>query len=85
MPELPEAETIVRGLRPAVTGSRIRRTSVQHEDVLEASAGRLARALGDSLTVYLSGYAIAVAVGMPARVVGRRRDPADPVSPTSDG
>lgn len=45
MPELPEAETIVRGLRPAVTGSRIRRTSVQHEDVLEASAGRLARAL----------------------------------------
>jgi formamidopyrimidine-DNA glycosylase len=45
MPELPEAETIVRGLRPVVTGARIRRTRVQHEDVLESSAAGLARAL----------------------------------------
>ncbi len=34
MPELPEAETIVRGLRRAVPGERIRRTEVPHEDVL---------------------------------------------------
>ena len=31
--------------------------------------GRLARALGDSLTVYLSGYAIAVAVGVPLGIL----------------
>ncbi|MEJ2203262.1 MAG: bifunctional DNA-formamidopyrimidine glycosylase/DNA-(apurinic or apyrimidinic site) lyase [Gemmatimonadota bacterium] len=34
MPELPEAETIVRGLRSAVVGERIRRTRVLHPDVL---------------------------------------------------
>lgn len=34
MPELPEAETIVRGLRPTVVGSRIHTTEVLHADVL---------------------------------------------------
>jgi formamidopyrimidine-DNA glycosylase len=34
VPELPEAETIVRGLRPAVIGSRVRSTHVVHADVL---------------------------------------------------
>lgn len=34
MPELPEAETIVRGLRRTVVGRRIRRTDVIHADVL---------------------------------------------------
>jgi len=34
LPELPEAETIVRGLRSAVVGERIRRTRVLHADVL---------------------------------------------------
>jgi formamidopyrimidine-DNA glycosylase len=34
MPELPEAETIVRGLRRAVLGRRIRRVDVVHADIL---------------------------------------------------
>lgn len=34
MPELPEAETIVRGLRPAIVGRTIAATRVVHADVL---------------------------------------------------
>ena len=34
LPELPEAETIVRGLRSAVVGRRIVRIEVPHPDVL---------------------------------------------------
>lgn len=34
MPELPEAETIVRGLRPVVVGRTIRRVDVVHDGVL---------------------------------------------------
>ncbi len=45
MPELPEAETIVRGLRPSLTGRRIVRTRVHHADVVDPSPGRLARVL----------------------------------------
>lgn len=37
MPELPEAETIVRGLRRTVVGERIRAVGVPHPDVLRAS------------------------------------------------
>jgi formamidopyrimidine-DNA glycosylase len=37
MPELPEAETIVRGLRPAITGRRITRVEVLKPDVLRES------------------------------------------------
>ncbi len=37
MPELPEAETIVRGLRRAITGRRIRRAEVLKPDVLRES------------------------------------------------
>jgi formamidopyrimidine-DNA glycosylase len=37
VPELPEAETIVRGLRPTVVGSTIQRTEVLHEDILRES------------------------------------------------
>ena len=33
MPELPEAETIVRGLRPAIVGRTITATRVVHADV----------------------------------------------------
>ncbi len=36
MPELPEAETIVRGLRKSVVGERIRGVRVPHPDVLRA-------------------------------------------------
>ncbi|MSR35767.1 MAG: bifunctional DNA-formamidopyrimidine glycosylase/DNA-(apurinic or apyrimidinic site) lyase [Gemmatimonadetes bacterium] len=41
MPELPEAETIVRGLRPAAVGRRIDEVEVVHADVLIAPAARL--------------------------------------------
>lgn len=34
MPELPEAETIVRGLRTTIVGERIRRVEVLHTDIL---------------------------------------------------
>ena len=43
MPELPEAETIVRGLSPAVTGRRIAGIEVIHPDVLD---GRTAAITG---------------------------------------
>lgn len=38
MPELPEAETIARGLRRTVVGERIRHTDVVHADVLREKA-----------------------------------------------
>ena len=34
MPELPEAETIVRGLRTTIVGESIRRVEVLHLDIL---------------------------------------------------
>lgn len=42
MPELPEAETIARGLRPAVVGSTIGDTEVIHGDVLRECVPRFA-------------------------------------------
>jgi len=38
MPELPEAETLVRGLRPLLPGRTVRRTRVHHADVLRVPA-----------------------------------------------
>lgn len=43
MPELPEAETIVRGLRPALLGRTVRQTNVLHADVLRESRHGFAR------------------------------------------
>ena len=43
MPELPEAETIVRGLRPAVVERVVRRAEVVKTDVLREPTGRFAR------------------------------------------
>lgn len=45
MPELPEAETIVRGIRPAVTGRRIEDVEVVHGDVLSIPPARLRKGL----------------------------------------
>jgi formamidopyrimidine-DNA glycosylase len=45
VPELPEAETIVRGLRPVATGRRIEDVEIVHADVLVTPAPRLKRAL----------------------------------------
>lgn len=51
MPELPEAETIVRGLRPTIVGERIRRIEVPRPDVLREPRARFARKLrGRTLT-----------------------------------
>jgi formamidopyrimidine-DNA glycosylase len=40
MPELPEVETIVRDLRPRLTGRRILKASLSHTDVLRGITGR---------------------------------------------
>src|SRR4051812_10133320 len=45
MPELPEAETIVRGIRPAVTGRTIEDVEVVHADVLSVSPAKLRKGL----------------------------------------
>jgi formamidopyrimidine-DNA glycosylase len=46
MPELPEVETIVRDIRPALLGRGIRRVSLSHDDVLRGiSRRRLVREL----------------------------------------
>ena len=47
MPELPEAETIVRGIRAAVSGRCIEDVEVLHRDVLVATPNRLRRRLAD--------------------------------------
>ena len=45
MPELPEAETIVRGIRPAVSGRSIEDVEVVHPDVLAVPPARLRKGL----------------------------------------
>jgi formamidopyrimidine-DNA glycosylase len=40
MPELPEVETIVRDIRPALVGRTIRRVSLSHDDVLRGVTRR---------------------------------------------
>lgn len=76
MPELPEAETIVRGLRSTVVGSRIAEVDVIHRDVLRAPLrtvrarlrGRLIRGVGrrgkNVLVLLDDGGVLAVNLGM---------------------
>lgn len=76
MPELPEAETLVRGLRPALVGRRIRHARIHHADVLrqppsrfrDAVRGRTVLALerrAKNVLVRLSGdRVLAVNLGM---------------------
>ena len=45
MPELPEAETIARGLRPLLEGRTIRHLEVVYEDVLPQDVGTVRRAV----------------------------------------
>ncbi len=50
MPELPEAETLARGLRPHVVGRTVRRVEVHHADVLrEAPTAFRRRAAGRTI------------------------------------
>lgn len=90
MPELPEAETIVRGLRRTVVGERIRRTEVVHADVLREPALRFTRRLhgrrveaierrGKNVVLLLEGeHVLLVNLGMTGRLLPF------PVPPPSD-
>lgn len=81
MPELPEAETIVRGLRRAVVGQRITRVDVVRPDVLRAAAtglrarlrGRSIREVGrrgkNVLLLLDDGGVLAVNLGMTGRLL----------------
>jgi len=81
MPELPEAETIVRGLRPAVVGRTIRATQVLHSDVLREARARFTRRVrgrrivevgrrGKNVLLQLDGgRLVAVNLGMTGRLL----------------
>lgn len=81
MPELPEAETIVRGLRPRVVGRTIRSVRVVHEDVLRVTTRRFAADArgrtvegvdrrGKNVLLRLDGGAVlAVNLGMTGRLL----------------
>ncbi len=94
MPELPEAETIVRGLRRAVLGERIRRTEVLHPDVLRQPPRTLSRLVrgrsisrverrGKNVVLVLEGGGvIAVNLGMTGRLLPFAGPPAPHHRPT---
>ena len=94
MPELPEAETIVRGLRRTVVGERIRRVEVVHADVLraeprafrESSSGRRIEAVerrGKNVVLLLEGARVLlVNLGMTGRLLPFRTAPPPSVRPT---
>lgn len=81
MPELPEAETIVRGLRPAVVGRRVLRVEVLKPDVLREPKVRFARKVrgrtlervdrrGKNVLIGLDdGSVVAVNLGMTGRLL----------------
>ncbi|HSW30874.1 MAG TPA: bifunctional DNA-formamidopyrimidine glycosylase/DNA-(apurinic or apyrimidinic site) lyase [Longimicrobiales bacterium] len=94
MPELPEAETIVRGLRKTVVGERIAAVNVIHSDVLRTSPRRLAARLrgrvirdvgrrGKNVLLLLDGgIVLAVNLGMTGRLLPFPAPPRGAGSPT---
>lgn len=94
MPELPEAETIVRGIRPAVTNRRIRRVQVLHPDILKASPRRFRDQVrgctistssrrGKKVILELKGGGvIAINLGMTGRVLPFSTPPTGRLRPT---
>jgi formamidopyrimidine-DNA glycosylase len=93
MPELPEAETIVRGLRPAVMGATITGVRILHPDLVEAEPAVLARGLaevrildvgrrGKNVVLHLDGGdRLVVNLGMSGRLLWRPSgDPSPPPS-----
>ena len=94
MPELPEAETIVHGLRRSVVGRRIRRVEVVHADVLRAPPRAFARAArgrtiegvgrrGKKVLAFLDGgRVLAVGLGMTGRLLPFDRPPRGTERPT---
>jgi formamidopyrimidine-DNA glycosylase len=87
VPELPEAETIVRGLRPAIVGETIRRTEVLRPDILREPKVRFAtkvrgRAIasvgrrGKNVVITLDDdRVIAINLGMTGRLLPFQRPP----------
>jgi formamidopyrimidine-DNA glycosylase len=85
MPELPEAETIVRGLADALPGHRIEEVEVLHGDVLDRPATSFSKALrhiviegmgrrGKNLLLHLEdGRTLVVNLGMSGRLLFRRQ------------
>jgi formamidopyrimidine-DNA glycosylase len=81
VPELPEAETIVRGLRPAIVGRKIRAVEVIHADVLRRPSRRFAKEVrgrtiesvgrrGKNVLIELDGdRVVAVNLGMTGRLI----------------
>lgn len=94
MPELPEAETIVRGLRSAVVGERIRRTRVLRPDVLRGSRRAFGARLRGRRIVGVDrrgknvihrmddGSVLAVNLGMTGRLLPFPEPPRGPARPT---
>lgn len=94
MPELPEAETIVRGLRRSVVGKRIRGVDVVHTDVLRqplrrfraAAGGRVLQGVGrrgKNVLLLLDGEGVlAVNLGMTGRLLPFPAPPRGPARPT---
>jgi formamidopyrimidine-DNA glycosylase len=94
MPELPEAETIVRGLRRTVLGERIRGVDVPHPDVLRASPRAFAARVrerriegvgrrGKNVLLLLDGgRVIAVNLGMTGALLPFREIPRGGAVPT---
>jgi formamidopyrimidine-DNA glycosylase len=94
MPELPEAETIVRGLRRTVVGERITGVDVVHPDVLRVPPRRLRARLrgrtiqgigrrGKNVLVLLGdGGILAVNLGMTGRLLPFPVEPRADARPT---
>ncbi len=56
MPELPEVETIVRGLRGCLPGRRILRVTLTEQRILRTPAARMARALEGAVVLAVERY-----------------------------
>lgn len=94
MPELPEAETIVRGLRPAVVGETIARADVLKPDILREPKRRFTPKVRDrtitavqrrakNVVIRLEGHrVIAVNLGMTGRLLPFPRPPRGRLRPT---
>ncbi len=91
MPELPEAETIVRSLRLILPGAILGRPDVRRPDVVEGSPGALGTGTdgrtvtgverrGKNIRVCLDeGMSVVVNLGMSGRLLHRPASPAAPI------
>ena len=87
MPELPEAETIVRGLRTTIVGESIRRVEVLHLDILRQTKSIFSKRVrlrringierrGKNVLLVLNGsWVIKVNLGMTGRLLPFSRPP----------